>query len=397
MNRLENKNKIAIVVVGYNRLNSIKRLLDSLLDAQYPSNDIPLVISIDCSGCTELYDYVRQFEWPYGEKYVIIQEIRLGLKEHIFRCGDLTEYFKAIILLEDDLFVSPYFYDYVLQAVDVYGEEERIAEISLYKNERNGYVGLPFSNLQNGADVFLMQDVGTWGECWTKQMWDGFKVWYINKCTEEVVEETDMPQSIKRWTKAWSKYYNAYVVNNKKYVLYPNVAVSTNFNDAGEHVNISSNVVQVSLQMQSFKYRMPKMEELVRYDIYFNNEDVYKWLSLGKEDVALDIYGFHEEKGTRRYLLSTKILPFSVIKSYGLSLRPLELNIRYDVSGMGIFLYDTHISLSRKKRGYNEGMAFYFLRDFNGSLLLHYVKKREKENVKNFFKKIIKKFRKCFS
>lgn len=151
---LQNKEKVAIICVGYNRIKSMKRLLGSLLKAVYPSKDIPLVISVDCSGDTELYEYVKEFEWPFGRKYVNIQEKRLGLKDHIYQCGELTNQFKAIILLEDDLFVSPFFYSYVLKTLDKYGNDSRIAQISLYKNERNGYVGLPFVNIQNGSDVF---------------------------------------------------------------------------------------------------------------------------------------------------------------------------------------------------------------------------------------------------
>ena len=124
---LSNKSKVAIVCVGYNRIKSMKRLLGALRSAKYPSNDVPLVISVDCSGDTELYNYVKDFEWPYGQKYVNIQEERLGLKNHIYQCGDLTEYFKAIILLEDDLFVSPYFYSYVLKTLEKYGDDNRIA------------------------------------------------------------------------------------------------------------------------------------------------------------------------------------------------------------------------------------------------------------------------------
>ena len=95
----EDANRIAIVAVGYNRLNSIKRLLGSLLAASYEIDSVPLVISIDCSGDTELYEYVENFNWPFGNKYVQIQQERLGLKEHIYRCGDLSLYFRAIVLL----------------------------------------------------------------------------------------------------------------------------------------------------------------------------------------------------------------------------------------------------------------------------------------------------------
>lgn len=100
-----NKEKIAIVVVGYNRLYPIQRLLKSLEAANYRESDIPLVLSIDCGGNDDLNSYVNGYKWPFGEKYVIVHEKRLGLKQHIFSCGDLTKYFKGIILLEDDIYM----------------------------------------------------------------------------------------------------------------------------------------------------------------------------------------------------------------------------------------------------------------------------------------------------
>ena len=109
----QTKDKVAIVAIGYNRLESMKRLLSSLLKASYTVDNVPLVISIDCSGDTKLYDYVRTFEWPFGPKYVKIQTERLGLLKHVLQCGGLTKFFKAAILLEDDIYVSEFFYDYV--------------------------------------------------------------------------------------------------------------------------------------------------------------------------------------------------------------------------------------------------------------------------------------------
>ena len=47
---ISDKEKIAIIVVGYNRLSSLKRLLGSLLRADYPDKDVPLIISLDNCG-----------------------------------------------------------------------------------------------------------------------------------------------------------------------------------------------------------------------------------------------------------------------------------------------------------------------------------------------------------
>ena len=105
--------KPAIVVVAYNRDKALKRLLNSLESADYSGfSDITLVISIDKSDSTEVIETAEAFSWEQGEKRVITHPERLGLKKHILGLGDLTAEFGSIIMLEDDLFVSPLLYHY---------------------------------------------------------------------------------------------------------------------------------------------------------------------------------------------------------------------------------------------------------------------------------------------
>lgn len=370
INDPHSKEQIAIVVVGYNRLKSITRLLNSLLNAHYPEKPVPLVISIDCSGDETLYHYVRNFNWPFGEKYVNIQKERLGLKQHIFQCGDLTRFFKAVVLLEDDLCVSPYFYEYVEKTVDTYGEEDEIAEISLYKNETNGYANLPFINLQDGCDVFLMQDVSTWGQCWTEQMWNKFVSWNSNH-TDDDIRNVDMPERIKNWERAWSKYYNAYVVDTGKHVLYPNISLTTNFSDAGEHGGTNNSIVQVNLLQGRKRYELRHLHELIKYDIYGNNESIYDWLGIDVDDVCLDLYGIHRDR-SKKFLISTKKYSYKIIDSFALNMRPLELNIKYNIKGEGIYLYDTAEGTGNDN-DYSINLVPYLLGAFNSGLLLKHV------------------------
>ena len=380
------KDDIAIVVVGYNRLSSIKRLLNSLIVAHYPEKQVPLVISIDCSGDEDLYQYVRDFKWIHGEKYVNIQKERLGLKSHIFQCGDLTRHFKAIVLLEDDLFVSPFFYEYVEKAIEAYGEEDAIAEISLYKNESNGYAGLPFLNIQDGNDVFLMQDVSTWGQCWTQQMWDKFVDWRDSH-TEEDIQNMDMPERIKKWERAWSKYYNAYVVDTGRHVLYPNVSLTTNFSDAGEHGGTQNNLVQVNFLQGEKEYKMDTIQSLTKYDIYNNNEYIYKWIGIAFDDLAIDLYGIHNNL-SKKYLLSTRKLHFPIIRSYALYMKPMELNIKYNVEGEGIYLYETTNNKTNiSSSDYSEHFITYYLGGISDKVILIHCLKMIKKRISSVIRK----------
>lgn len=362
MNKIDNpqnKELYAIVSVGYNRIKSQKRLLESVKKADFSQYDnVPFVISIDCSGDETLYEYARNFEWPYGDKYVLIREKRMGLKEHILACGDLTQYFKGIILLEDDLYVAKDFYNYTVQMDSAYGDCEKIASIALYSNEMNGFCWLPFTALRNGADVFASQSICSWGEFWNKRMWKEFRDWFDK--TEIHWEQIDMPHQIKEWTKAWSKFFYAFMIEKDKYSIYPYTSLSTNFSDSGEHGGANNTIVQVSLQQGLKKYATLPFDELVKYDVYSNYIGLAEVLGLSINDVCLDLYGIRPNDHNKRYYLSVRSLPYKVVKSFGLYMRPQDLNVIENVPGDDIYLYDTTVSgKSPRNKGLQNRLLYY--------------------------------------
>lgn len=369
-----NQDRIALVVVGYNRLYGLKRLLESLKRADYGEDNVPLVISIDCSGNKDVYTYASKFEWPHGCKYVNIEETRLGLREHIYKCGDLCNYFKAIALFEDDIWVSPYFFSYLKLTVENYGQNEHICEIALYRNERLGGSGFYFDILHDGSDYFLWQDICTWGQCWTSQMWNGFRTWLEKHDDEYIINNVDMPTEAKQWTRAWSKYYMAYEIDTHKYVLYPQISLTTNFNDGcGEHGG-GDNWVQVNVLHGNRHFHFKDVGELVKYDIYNNNEQLLDWLpNMYHDQICLDLYGIRTTYREKRYVLSMKRLPYSIVEEWGIEMCPLELNVLYNIKGKGIRLYDTlkpaHCKISRYKL-YTDPTMRFFTRGLNLFLLI---------------------------
>ena len=147
-----------IIIATYNRPNSLSRILKSIVKARYCNvKDIRLVISIDGGGDNfeEVCEIADKFDWKVGEKLVIKHEHNLGLRNHIIYCGDLSKEYGDIILLEDDLFVSPNFYLFATSSLNYYRGSKRIAGISLYAYEFNENAGLAFKPMKSGRILFL--------------------------------------------------------------------------------------------------------------------------------------------------------------------------------------------------------------------------------------------------
>ncbi len=169
----------AIIVVGYNRPNELKRLLKSVINADYSGIQVDLVISLDyCDRQGEIKQIVKKTEWSHGKKVIRAFSERQGLRNHILQCGDLTLDYDAVIVLEDDLVVAEGFMHYVVAACEKYYNDENIAGISLYTHRTNPGNGRFFEAQFNGYDAFFMQYAQSWGQCWTRKMWNGFREWY---------------------------------------------------------------------------------------------------------------------------------------------------------------------------------------------------------------------------
>ena len=272
--------KIAICIIAYNRINSLKRLLRSLSNAFYGEDKVPLIISIDKSDHNEVFEYAENFEWAYGDKQVILQAKRLGLRNHVLKCGDLLNDFDALIVLEDDVSVAQSFYFYAKQCAEKYKDDDEIAGISLYNFPLNYHNLLPFQPLQTNSDIYLMQCAQSWGQVWMKKQWKDFMDWYY-KHDDDFGELPHLPRSICNWPRtSWLKYHTRYCIECNKYFIYPYVSLSTNNADVGVHYAQKSSLFQSS--MLYGKKTTFKLNPQVRYDAFFENENLCDFLYLDR-------------------------------------------------------------------------------------------------------------------
>lgn len=353
-----------IVVIGYNRPKSLSRLLASLSKAHYPAGDIRLVISLDNSGTLEPLRVAEAYDWPHGEKRVIYREKRMGLRNHVLACGDLTEEYGDVLVLEDDLFVSPHFYEYTAKALAFYADEPRVAGISLYSQQFNQTANLPFTPIDDGeSDVHFMQLAASWGQAWSRSHWQGFRQWLEGNGTD-ISRIDGIPGDIRSWPESsWLKLYNAYIISRDLYFVYPYRSLTTNFGDPGEHFYIASSRFQVPIQQQRIDYQFPRFDaSLAVYDAFCElSPGTLKRLNpkLANHDFTVNLFGCKPCRSGLQLTRTTK----PGLCSFSLSMKPMELSVLHDVAGEGISLIDTAevdpATLSAPRTQYDTYRFFY--------------------------------------
>ncbi len=333
---------IPIVVAAYSRTLSLERLLISLVMAKY-ERPVKLIISIDGGGTPDVRNYADHFDWPHGKKEVIAHQENKGLREHILFCGGLARKYDGVVVLEDDLYVSPCFYQYAVEAAVFCQGSKDVAGIALYSPSFNESARLPFYPLADGYDVFYMQVACSWGQLWLRQQWEDFEGWYSVHSNLELSEDKDLPYEIRNWPdSSWKKYFIKYLTVSKTYFMYPRSSFSTNFGDIGQH-HTGTSLHQVPLQFgKEKKINFVNFNEsVIKYDAFCEMlPESLTHLCHHLEDLEFDVdlYGIKERHCfTHKYVLTSKSCE-KFVKSFGRHLMPIEYNVIDSIPGNDLFL-----------------------------------------------------------
>lgn len=330
----------AIVVITYNRSNSLVQLLNSIKKADY--NNVPtLIISIDYSEDHQqkMFEIAEQFDWE-GEKIVIARHENLGLKAHIFTCAEYANEYDSIVMLEDDLIVSPAFYTYSLRALEATQDAQHIAGVALYRNSFNESVFLPFEPITAESDFFLMQTPCSWGQIWTKKQWNSFLNWYTTSFSE--TQYDSLPAGIAAWSeKSWKKPFYIYLHQTNTYFAYPYISYSMNRGEPGTNMEHKDNKYVNSLALSILNKPLQLHADAPIYSGAFCLQAEYlkKHNTLLKEfDFTVDFYGDQLQNINENTWVLTCLPARNAQISFGLELKPIEMNILLKMQGNDIKL-----------------------------------------------------------
>ncbi|MBI4503090.1 MAG: glycosyltransferase family 2 protein [Gemmatimonadetes bacterium] len=333
----------AIVVLAYNRPAPLQRLLDSIARGLYPpGSQVPLVLSIDSGGNPEVLRIARRFQWPHGEKNIVVAQAHLGLVEHFHRAGDLTSEFGSVVLLEDDVVVSPAFYQYASGALAFYADDDRIAGVSLYALWFNGYNHLPFVPLLDVSDIFFLQIPYTQGQAFTSGQWARYLAWRAANDPKPARGDPLHPLLFQFGPEEWFPERVKFLGTTARYFVYPRESLSTGFGDPGTHFAHGSRWFQVPVQAFKMQHRfIPLDESPAVYDTFFEIlPDRLRRLapSLPEAGFDVDLYASKPPGALRQDLVLSSRRSRAPLGSWGRVMWPQEANVAQEVPGDDIAL-----------------------------------------------------------
>jgi hypothetical protein len=332
-----------LVVPAYNRPQALARLLAALRGAKYPRGDnVRLHISIDAGGNRAVQELAEQFNWENGEKRVVCQPEHLGLVRHFHLCGDLTRDYGAIILLEDDLVVSPVFYTFAAGALAFYEADQQVAGISLYSLWFNGYTHQAFIPLPDDSDVFFLQVPYHQGQAFSHSQWSRYAGWLAAADRRLSPQDPIHPLFLAFDDQDWFPLRMKFLIDTDQTYVFPRESLASSSGDPGTHFPHGTSFLQVPLQRFKEVYRFkPLADSPAVYDSYF--EILPSRLdrltpALQGYDYEVDLYGEKPPDHLRREFILTSKRCRDPLLGFGKQAWPHEANVIDELQGQEICL-----------------------------------------------------------
>jgi len=89
-----------------------------------------LYISCDGGATEDVLSFARDYSWRYGKYEVIERSEQLGVDKHNLACMRLAEEMGNVVILEDDLVVSPSFQLYLISVQSLAKSEKNLSGVS---------------------------------------------------------------------------------------------------------------------------------------------------------------------------------------------------------------------------------------------------------------------------
>ena len=292
MNGFRPKNchfEFTINVFTYNRLDGLKRLWKSLVETEYMGTKVDMVLFQDFdhaqeanSSRSELNRWIAtEAVWPHGRFQVFKKLKRQGLVESIIGAWWPMSENALAAFFEDDLEVSPFWFRWVLRALDTYyfvpDRNPRLFGLALYRPVYDELTFRPIPPRGRYRYPFVMQQPCSWGQVFFPGPWRYFRHWRgnmlrrgkeprLSNANPAIWVSSDFWPS----QSSWKKYLIYLMYEKGLFMIYPDLpqrhVLSTNHFMKGEHSTPDYNLHHLPLLTPEVVQRWSDLG--MRYNIY---------------------------------------------------------------------------------------------------------------------------------
>lgn len=265
---MDHKIKLApIVLFVYNRPWHTQQTIEALQKNEL-ADQSELVIYSDApkndtvvNQVREVRDYLKTISGFKSIK-IIEKEENWGLAKSIISgVTEIVNSYGKVIVLEDDMVTSPYFLNYMNDALDRYENCERVF----------GITGFAYPiDTDNVPDAYFMKDEGCWGWATWKRSWQFFEKdtdRLIKTFTPSMIKEFNFDNTTDFWTQVvmnqqgkintWAIYWYATVFLNNGLFLHPKETFIANIGLDGSGVHCGTTTVYDSQLTQKYDINFP--------------------------------------------------------------------------------------------------------------------------------------------
>jgi hypothetical protein len=315
--------RYSIKVLAHTRPVSLRRLLDSLDAAQYDGNEVHADIWIDAPRTEDeaklherVVDIAQSWEWKHGAVKIHKRSEWVGLRRQWLDCYQPIHDNDTALILEDDMEVSTFFWQWLQQARAFAAQEQRgdaiaVAGISLMRQQ---YVNMKptkkIAVIDSPEQLYWYRMAGMWGFSPQPQTWSMFLRWYESHANDEEtpsLEGSFFAQALASGTPAsmWTQHFIRFCISAPRplYTLYANLengrTFAANWREKGEHFNVSlGQDFELAVEHHTFhgpafpKHPLAKLDWTagVENPSSLTSVQLVDWMSTSKADVCINGY-----------------------------------------------------------------------------------------------------------
>jgi hypothetical protein len=193
--------------------------MDSLINVNYRGFTLNLEFHIEGDPHPFVLRYINSLNWPHGSLKVKKRNMKAGLEVAIIESWKADDDRELGLMFEDDIEVSPQYFDYILLAL------KNTLDIKASARERDAIVGIslntprfnevnfphrpffPDQLVGKNPNLFLLQIPSSWGAVYFPWEWRKFLAFYKWRKSQGPGEELDtIPHAfVNLWRRSWKR------------------------------------------------------------------------------------------------------------------------------------------------------------------------------------------------